>query len=745
MGGFPSALGGSGWKERSDWKDYELDVRLKSHTRHPVTRAHSEKNLSNRHNNRLSVDGHDTYHRQHLTSAAATPKNSPKNAKMIRPGQWSTANPLERRYYDERADKPDRSRSLEAIGPRMAHHQSSRLQQNVTHQRNQHKVSKENPIAGEDSAAIDPEKQSASSKDKKTSPIRQETYRTRNEILKSLRRETAESIRKMSPGYKEELSKELEKSESVKSIGTLEMHEKRVLLEPPRSNKSLAVGGTTEKETGHDDDDGKPAEQEGVHDEVVPFVEDEPEMLLEELEELPEGKIRQIGSIVRWQRGNLIGFGSFGRVYLGMNLDSGELFVVKQVVFVSKERSEEVVQLEREIALLATLDHVNIVKYLGTERNSVNNELSIFLEHMPGGSVADLVSRFGPLVDTVVRKYTREVLAGLQYLHSRGIIHRDIKGQNILVDNRGVCKLADFGSSRYLNSVNAGDNNAASLSLRGTPVFMPPEVIKEQRYSKKSDVWSIGCTVLQMASGKPPYNELDNHYAVLIRITSTDEHPPFDEKALSEEAKEFLLLCCRRNPADRPDVEALLKHKFMKVVQHKYEGVEELDLTDIDGEELKVAQSSSLAPSKESSIKLIQATSAKTDQHDLAQVEASMENQETKSEQETVQWQIMDEKQFNEMARRLKIKARVLKNKGRRHSQPTLSLNVEQQKNLQGRLPKPHRKQRRDSLSSDDASIPIGGYPAPGTGGGPLQAIAAAMYGSGNSTEYFGRSRSSES
>jgi len=434
------------------------------------------------------------------------------------------------------------------------------------------------------------------------------------------------------------------------------------------------------------------------------------------------------------------------KVYLGMNLDSGELFVVKQVVFVSKERSEEVVQLEREIALLATLDHVNIVKYLGTERNSVNNELSIFLEHMPGGSVADLVSRFGPLVDTVVRKYTREVLAGLQYLHSRGIIHRDIKGQNILVDNRGVCKLADFGSSRYLNSVNAGDNNAASLSLRGTPVFMPPEVIKEQRYSKKSDIWSIGCTVLQMASGKPPYNELDNHYAVLIRITSTDEHPPFDEKTLSEEAKDFLLLCCRRNPADRPDVDALLKHKFMKVVQPKHEGVEELDLTNIDGEELKMSQSSSISPSKESSIKLINAASSKSDQHEAAQTETTKEHPEKKSEQDTVQWRIMDEKQFNEMARRLKIKARLLKNKGRRHSQPTLSLNIEQQQNLQGKAAKPQRrKQRRDSLSSDDASIPIGGYPAPGTGGGPLQAIAAAMYGSGNSTEYFGRSRSSES
>jgi serine/threonine protein kinase len=114
-------------------------------------------------------------------------------------------------------------------------------------------------------------------------------------------------------------------------------------------------------------------------------------MLLKYLPSLEEAEIRQIGKIQRWQRGNLVGSGSYGKVYLAMNADTAELFVVKQVPFTAIDKREEVLQLEQEIALLAQLEHANIVRYLGTELSSVTRELSIFLEYMPGGSIADLV------------------------------------------------------------------------------------------------------------------------------------------------------------------------------------------------------------------------------------------------------------------------------------------------------------------------------------------------------------------
>ncbi|KAJ1487879.1 kinase-like domain-containing protein, partial [Baffinella frigidus] len=256
----------------------------------------------------------------------------------------------------------------------------------------------------------------------------------------------------------------------------------------------------------------------------------------------------------RWARGNLIGSGSFGRVYLGMNLDTGELFICKQDLWTQRDPTDlaatgEAIQLEQEIGLLSTLVHENIVQYLGTERN---NELSIFLEHMPGGSVADLVERFGKLDEVVIIKYTREVLEGLMYLHDRGIIHRDIKGQNILVDNRGTCKLADFGASRYLQS----SDTAANLSFKGTPVFMSPEVIMEQKYSKKSDVWSIGCTLLQMATGNPPFSEFSNHIAALFHITSSSEPPPVPTY-ISEDAQAFVKECFIRDVKFRPHAHQL--------------------------------------------------------------------------------------------------------------------------------------------------------------------------------------------
>jgi len=269
------------------------------------------------------------------------------------------------------------------------------------------------------------------------------------------------------------------------------------------------------------------------------------------------------GSVQRWQRGNLIGSGSYGKVFLGMNLDSGELFAVKQVQFKDKQgrEHEEVVQLEQEIAVLATLQHDNIVKYLGTERNPKTDQLSIFLEHMPGGSLAHLVEKFGRLDESVIRKYTREMLAGLQYLHDRGIIHRDIKGQNILVDNRGICKLADFGCSRILQ--NATGDDAVNMSFKGTPIFMSPEVIMEQAYSKKSDVWSVGCTLIQMASGNPPFSEFSNPIAASFHITGTEE-PPELPSALSEACKDFILQCFIRDTTQRPLAHYLARHAFLK-------------------------------------------------------------------------------------------------------------------------------------------------------------------------------------
>ena len=184
---------------------------------------------------------------------------------------------------------------------------------------------------------------------------------------------------------------------------------------------------------------------------------------------------------IKWIKGALIGSGSFGSVFLGMDAQNGLLMAVKQVqiptgVSTNEERKKSMLSaLEREIELLKELQHENIVQYLGESfvascsffpsrstlipnsslfaDSSIDaTHLNIFLEYVPGGSVSALLGNYGAFEEALVRTFIRQTLQGLVYLHDRGIIHRDIKGANILVDNKGGIKISDFGISKKVES-----------------------------------------------------------------------------------------------------------------------------------------------------------------------------------------------------------------------------------------------------------------------------------------------------
>lgn len=186
---------------------------------------------------------------------------------------------------------------------------------------------------------------------------------------------------------------------------------------------------------------------------------------------------------VRWKKGDLIGAGAYGRVYLGLNEDTGSLMAVKQVPMPTEEAGKgskakvaEFVQgLEAEVGVLKQFKHPNIVRYLGTDCDG--STLNIFLEYVAGGSVASLLVKFGTFQENLVRVFTKQILTGLEFLHKNKIAHRDIKGGNILVDHLGVVKLADFGASKTI--VNLVTMNTGFKSLKGTPYWMAPEVIKQ--------------------------------------------------------------------------------------------------------------------------------------------------------------------------------------------------------------------------------------------------------------------------
>ncbi|XP_019378356.1 PREDICTED: mitogen-activated protein kinase kinase kinase 3-like [Gavialis gangeticus] len=192
-----------------------------------------------------------------------------------------------------------------------------------------------------------------------------------------------------------------------------------------------------------------------------------------------------------WRLGKLLGQGAFGKVYLCYDADTGRELAVKQVQFDpnSPETSKEVNALECEIQLLNNLPHERIVQYYGCLRDPLERTLSIFMEYMPGGSIKDQLKEHGALTENVTRKYTRQILEGVRYLHRNRIVHRDIKGANILRDSAGNVKLADFGTSKRLQTICLSGTGMKSFT--GTLYWMSPEIIRGEGYGRKADIWYV--------------------------------------------------------------------------------------------------------------------------------------------------------------------------------------------------------------------------------------------------------------
>jgi len=206
-----------------------------------------------------------------------------------------------------------------------------------------------------------------------------------------------------------------------------------------------------------------------------------------------------------WRLGKKIGAGTFGVVHQGLNDDNGMAVAVKVMKRMGRDDAA-VKELENEITLMQKLDHPNIVRYLGCQ---VDPECCyIFCEWVPCGSLADMIKNYGPLGEPILKRYLLQILAGLSYLHERLIVHRDLKGGNVLVNEFGEAKLADFGCSKTM-SAEGTLGEVAHGSIKGTPYFMAPEVIKNERAGRPSDVWSLGGVIYQMITGDPPWKALN--------------------------------------------------------------------------------------------------------------------------------------------------------------------------------------------------------------------------------------------
>jgi serine/threonine protein kinase len=253
-----------------------------------------------------------------------------------------------------------------------------------------------------------------------------------------------------------------------------------------------------------------------------------------------------------YKLGDILGKGGWGTVYKAWDMHSNTFVAVKEVGLAQIPR-EMLGGIQSEITLLQSLDHPRIVRYIDSLRSE--KALYIVLEYVENGSLEWIVKKFGNFPEHLIAKYIQQVLEGLLYLHGQGVIHRDIKAANILTTKMGEIKLADFGVA-----TKRGGSNTEEEQPAGSPYWMAPEIIEMHGATTTSDIWSVGCTIIELVTGNPPYFELDAMPA-LFRIVQ-DDCPPIPDN-ISPLLRDFLLKCFQKEPLLRSSAEMLLKHRWL--------------------------------------------------------------------------------------------------------------------------------------------------------------------------------------
>uniref|UniRef100_A0ACD6AFE4 Uncharacterized protein n=1 Tax=Avena sativa TaxID=4498 RepID=A0ACD6AFE4_AVESA len=266
-----------------------------------------------------------------------------------------------------------------------------------------------------------------------------------------------------------------------------------------------------------------------------------------------------MGVVGEWTRGPTIGRGASATVSLAVDRRTGGVLAVKSV------GADRAAELRREQSILRGLSSPYVVRCLDSEVSASQDGSGCYemlMEYAPGGSLADEIRRCGGRCEEeLIRSRARDILSGLAHVHAAGVAHCDVKGRNVLIGSDGRAMIADFGCARRTGGGIAGER---MVSGGGTPMFMAPEAARGEEHGPAADIWAVGCTVIEMATGAAPWQRFASPVATLHHVAFSGEVPEFPSW-LSDEGKDFLGRCLLQDARERWTAEQLLEHEFVAV------------------------------------------------------------------------------------------------------------------------------------------------------------------------------------
>jgi hypothetical protein len=277
---------------------------------------------------------------------------------------------------------------------------------------------------------------------------------------------------------------------------------------------------------------------------------------------IPKPKSRH-GNLIKWTMGKRLGFGAYGEVIKARNAENGKIFAVKRLALqknMNEINKEAINSLKAEINVLRQIEHKNIINYVGSE--IIKDHFWIYLDYASEGNLLDVFKEFGPWDENMIRIYTQQILEGLTFLHSKSIVHQDLKWANVLVNSSGEIKLSDFGWARIIER--SMSNWDIYKSLKGTVPWMAPEILRQKPSDWRADIWSLGWTIIEMATLDNPWatQKIGNTIEDLFKLWDKYGHPDIPEY-FSEPLKDFVEKCFAIDYRKRPLAEDLLNHEFI--------------------------------------------------------------------------------------------------------------------------------------------------------------------------------------